>query len=463
MRFWAHPMVINLLTLVALIGVGALLPRLIPRLRRAGIPTAIVAGLLGLALGPSALDVLPVDTGVLEVIVYHSFAVVFIAVGLQAAPRTRARGTAASLAVSLPMIGALQALLGFGLVVGWLALTSDALHPGMGWMVTLGFMQGPGQALALGSAWEGHGLVHGGQIGLVFAALGFGYCVLLGVPMVWIGRRRGWIEKPAASPADEGGEGTIEARAPAVDTTSETPSQYEPLTGQILLVTGTYLATFAVLYAVSSLLPEGSPVRSTIWGFHFIVGAALAIFFRRTARRRGGNAAFDDDLLARISVVAVEITTAGAIAAVRLDVLGELLGPILTMTAIAGGLTLIACVWLAKRAFTEDPFGHLLVLFGAGTGTISTGLALLRLIDPELKGPVARNVVIAATASVPLGAPLFLGLIPFAVSLWGRGWGTAVAWPIGLLVAYVIALAVIFKLVTPVKLLRPLTSLWPDR
>ena len=38
---------------------------------------------------------------------------------------------------------------GFAFVALWLVATSDALHPGFGWMVSLGFVGGPGQALAL--------------------------------------------------------------------------------------------------------------------------------------------------------------------------------------------------------------------------------------------------------------------------------------------------------------------------
>ena len=49
-----------------------------------------------------------------------------------------------------------------------------------------------------------------------------------------------------------------------------------------------------------------------------------------------------------------------------------------------------------------------LVLFGAATGTLATGLALVRLEDPELEGPVATGAVLGAAASMPLSIPLLL-------------------------------------------------------
>ncbi|MBL4686312.1 MAG: hypothetical protein JKY37_17085 [Nannocystaceae bacterium] len=464
MRFWTAPFVPNVLTLLALLAVAALLVRL-PGLRRIGVPSAILAGLIGLGLGPSAADVLPVDTDVLEVMVYHAFAVVFIAVGLQSTKRIATQGSARSMAFGIASFGVAQALLGFILVGAWLALTSTELHPGFSWMVLLGFMQGPGQALALGSAWEGQGLVQGGQLGLIFAAIGFAHCIVLGVPLVAIAKRRGWLEGELADAAGAHEEADNEETVAVVDEVDvrRPPAAIsaEPLSTQLLLIATVYVAMFAVLYGATRLLPAGSPINATLWGFHFILGSGLAIGLRALARRTGHNGAFDNDLLARISVIAVDITTAGAIAAVRLEVLTAWLGPILFMTTIAGGLTLVVCVWASRRIFPDRPVSHALVLLGASTGTISTGLALLRMVDPGLKGPVARNVVVAATASIPLNAPLFLAVIPFAVGLWPSGYVTAMVVPAAVLAIYLVVLLAAFGRMTPARLLRPLTSFWP--
>lgn len=456
-RFWDVGIVTNLLAVVAILALGSLVVRVVPTLRRLAVPPAIIAGVLGLLLGPSVLGVLPTDPEVLEVVVYHSFAIIFIAVGLQAsAPPGQRAKSAGSIAVAIPTFAIGQALVGFGLLTIWWLLTSDALHPGFALMIPLGFSQGPGQALSLGGAWEGHGLADGAQIGLSFAAMGFLYCIVFGIPLVGYARRHGWI--PAAP--TEGSETVDEDEAtPVVHRAS---GVFEPLSTQLVIVGTVYLGVFGVLSAVSWPLPADHPLQATVWGFHFIVGAGLAMFTRRLAVRLRWTPAFDDDLLARISVVAVDVTTATAIAAVKLEVLTRWLGPIVAFTLTAGVLTLIASVWLARRAFAEEPFAHGLAIFGMSTGTISTGLALLRMIDPQLRGPVARNVVVGAAASVPLMAPLFLGVIPFAVSQWPHGWGPSVGWPALVLVGYAAALVVAWRKITPARWLRPVWSMWPS-
>ena len=460
MRYWwsdvpASGLLLDLAVVAGLLAVATLLVRRVSLLRRAAVPEAILAGLIGLALGPSGLGFVPLDVPAMEVIVYHAFALMFVAVGLQSPPRQRRAGAARSLAVANAMVGVTQALLGFLFVTAWLAI--EPLHPGFGLMIMLGFQQGPGQALALGGAWEAAGMTHGAQIGLVFATLGFVYCFVLGVPAVVLARRRGMI-----TPEDEIRSIPPEAEEAPPPADPEAAIGQEPLSMQLVIMGCVYVVVFAITWGLTSLLPPGSGLRETLWGLHFILGSSVAIAVRRGARRLGQDGPFHDGMLARISVVGVEVTTAGSIAAVKLDVLGTWLVPILLMTFLAGAMTLVGCWWLARRAFPEAPFAHALVLFGMGTGTLPTGLALLRMLDPELRGPVARNAVIGATASVPFNAPMFLVLIPLlAVPQWSEGTAAALGIPLVGLVVYLGALVASWRLFTPFRLLRPLTSPWP--
>ena len=452
MRFWESGIVVDLLILAFVLGLAMLLIRSVGFLRRLALPNAIVAGLIGLILGPSALGVLPTDIEAMELIVYHAFAIIFIAVGLQATPKTKRPGSARSLAVANASIGVLQAILGLTFVAVWLTF-DDSVHSGFGFLVTEGFQQGPGQALTLGKGWEDSGMADGIQLGLIFATLGFLYCIALGVPMVAIARRRGLIgplQIPEPEPEPE----------PA-SANPETNTALEPLSTQLVLVGCVYLAVFLFIEGIVSLLPEGAKLINTAYAMHFIFGSLFAIALRSAARRTKREGPFRDDMLARISVVAVDITTAGAISAVSLDVLQDWLLPILLLTAIAGTLTLLGCLWLARRAFPESPFAHTLVLFGMGTGTVSTGLALLRMLDPELRGTVARNAVIGATVSVPFNAPMFVLVIPLAFGLSSQGPLMAVGGPLAMLALYWAVLMYCWWRFTPLRVLRPLRALWP--
>lgn len=448
MQHWNVGIVVNLLAMAVLLALAAGLRNRIGPLRRLGIPDCIIAGSIGLALGPSALDVVPLSIEDLELLVYHGFALVFIAVGLQRSAPGARPGGARSVAVAIPTVAVLQVTVGLLVVGAWQWVGS--LHPGFALLPMLGFSQGPGQALSLGGAWEALGLVDGTQLGLTFAAAGFATCIILGVPLVAWARRAGWVTpQPDAPPDDTDAQAQLEQ------------GTMEPLSASVVIIGVVYAAVFAFIAGLVSILPEGSSLIPTAWGFHFVVGALLAMATRRIARATHKEGWLHDRLLGRLAVLAVDFTTTAALCAVQLSVVGRWLAPVLVLSIAVGGSTLLACLWLARRAFPQEPFEHAIMMFGMASGTLPTGLALLRTVDPHLQGTVARNATLGVSGAIPFMAPLLIGVLPFAVSLWPRGVGAAVGIPLAILVAYAMALAIAWRTVTPARRLRPWSSLWP--
>ena len=71
MKFWQPGMIADLLFLVAMLGLAGLLRSVLPVIRRYAIPDAMIAGRLGLILGPSLLGIVPFDQSNLEILVYQ--------------------------------------------------------------------------------------------------------------------------------------------------------------------------------------------------------------------------------------------------------------------------------------------------------------------------------------------------------------------------------------------------------
>ncbi|MEM6290022.1 MAG: hypothetical protein AAGA54_02120 [Myxococcota bacterium] len=447
MNHWNADFVVNLLALAVLLGLAAGLRNRIAPLRRLRVPDSIVAGAAGLLLGPSVLDVIPFSIPNLELLVYHGFALVFIAVALQRAAPGARPGGARSIAVAIPSISILQVTLALLIVFAWTLV--EPLHPGFTLMPMLGFSQGPGQALSLGGAWESLGFTDGAQLGLTFAALGFASCCVLGIPVVAVARRRGWVH----------GYQDAEAEVAVATTEGSSHSTMEPLTSSVVAIALVYAAVFGVISALVTVLPDG--LIATAWGFHFIFGALIAMGLRRAAVAAKAEHMFHDRLLSRLAVLAVDVTTVAALSAVKLSVLGAFWLPILVLTVVLSAATLLACLWMARRVFPQEPFEHALLMFGMATGTLPTGLALLRILDPQLRGTVARNATLGVSGSIPFMAPLLVGVLPFAVSLWPEGTTTALGIPLGLMVLYAVGLAIAWRTVTPAQRRGRWTSLWP--
>lgn len=451
MQFWEGGAPLTLIVVVVSLAIAGASRRALPALHALNLPDAMLAGTLGLALGPSVLGWVPIDQDVLELVVYHGLALMFIAVALRSPPPgDRTRSGVRSFAIALPLLIVGQALLGLGLVFAWSAL-GTSLHPGVGLMVPLGFSQGPGQALALGSAWEATGMEDGAQLGLILASLGFFCCMGLGAPMLAVARRRGWLAGGLA----QGGQASPEEILP------RTGAGMEPLTRQLAAIAAVYLAVWGVIQLAVAALGDRPQAVATVYGFHFVLGTLIALSTRAVLSRVGPPDVLHTPLLSRIAGVVVDVVTVSAIAAVKIEVVREWWAVVLTFAGVAGLFTAAVCLWLARRCFEEAPFEHALVLFGTTTGTLATGLALLRLIDPELEGPVPSGAVLGAAASLPLSIPLLL-LLQVPVSGWPERHPGPTLLALGLLAIYGLALLIAWGWLGGLRALRPLWSIWPD-
>ena len=180
--------------LSALLVIGVVLRARVAVLQKFLFPSCLVGGVIGLIIIHTGL--IPFDFSLLETFAYHFFNISFISVGLT---RDNASGVpgkkktlrgSAWMALIQGLTFPMQAMLGglFVIVFGWVGIT---LFPTFGFLVPLGFNEGPGQALSIGKTWEGLGFADAATIGLTFAAVGYFFAFFVGVPLVNRGIRRG--------------------------------------------------------------------------------------------------------------------------------------------------------------------------------------------------------------------------------------------------------------------------------
>ncbi|MEL6343357.1 MAG: hypothetical protein AAFV53_09485 [Myxococcota bacterium] len=454
MTFWSSGVMMDGVWLCALLLVSWALIQSLPFLRRLALPPPLLAGIIGLFLGPSAMGFLPFQPETFEFIVYHGLALIFISVSLQPAPpRTDGRAVSLgsrSMAFAIPFMAVTQGLIGLTVVAGYWALGFGELHPGVGLMLPLAFGQGPGQALSLGTAWEASGMADGGQIGLIMSAIGFIWCAAVGVPWASYGARKGWAT-PLPDPPDEPMLG--ETLDPKVDTTAL----------HVSAVGVVYLVTAGLLVLITDAIADNTQLVAMVWGFHFLIGMAVGLFVRTVLARTPGKGLLKREELSRIATVVVAFSTTAAISAVKLSVLVGMWGPILMVTMLGGVATFAAALWLTKRVFPEAPFEHGLVWFGAATGTLHTGLALLQSLDPELRGSAPNSAVVGSAGALLLSAPLLLFVIPYTITDWQSRFPGVTFAAIGILAIYMALLVVGWRLGAPLRFLRPLGSIWPSQ
>lgn len=380
-------------------------------------PSCLVGGVLGLVIIQTRIFDFDITT--IEAFAYHFFNISFISVGLTRDDDTQntARGKllrgSTWMALMQGLTFPMQAILG-GLLVVVFGLLGMKLFPTFGFLVPLGFNEGPGQALSIGKAWEGIGFAHAATIGLSFAAIGYFFAFFVGVPLMNRGIRRGesaFGQKelpksfvtglmPAEGPHESAGRITLHT------------GNVEPLSYQCALVGIVYGVTYLIVYSLGSLLP--ADVATILWGFFFFFGLSVALAVKKLMQVIGVIYLVDPGVQRRITGWSVDYLIVATVVAIQLHVVWVYIVPISVMALVNGIATTAVVLWFGRRL---DGFNleRTAAIYGTVTGTVSCGLLLLRIVDPEFKSPVAFEIAIMNVFTAPV---VGLGTVQVNGPLW---------------------------------------------
>lgn len=407
--------------IIAALVLVALALRKIPAIRKSLMPTAVLAGFILLIL--RAAGVVDMDMEFLETLTYHGIAIGFIAMALRIPapkdPEERKRRVGLKSGALIVSTYLVQAIIGLAISLALAYTVMPGLFKASGILLPMGYGQGPGQANNVGGSYEALGFVGGRSFGLSIAAAGYLCACVVGVIYLNILRRKGKI---GGSVEYSGNNVTVDE----FQDHGEIPvaESIDRFSVQVMLVLVTYLATYLVTCGIDVGLNAVAPgiassVTSILWGFNFIVGSLMATLVRSIFKRlRKSNIMTrqyqNNYLLSRISGVAFDIMIVAGVASINIEDLTGLWLPFLLMAVAGGALTLIYLQWACKKIYPGYYYEGLTSMYGMLTGTISSGILLLRELDPAFETPAANNLVVGSSFGILFGAPMLLliGMAP---------------------------------------------------
>ena len=344
----------------------------------------------------------------LEIITYHALALGFIATAFKPVSKKHSKKRGAEIfntGVTTVSTYLLQGVLGMGITL-LVALGIDGFFSASGILLPFGFGQGPGQALNYGTIYQNdHGFVGGASFGLTIAGIGFLVASLGGVIHLNLLKRRGYT----ITHEDD----IVETLSPEeIQASDEIPmnGSMDKITVQFAFVFGVYMLTHALLLVLGTLIPG---LASVLYGFNFLIGVLMATTMRLVCnylRRRGimKKQYVNGFLLDRISGFFFDLMVVASIAAIRIDVLGDTWWVIPLICAVGAFATYFYNRFVARKFFPRYAEEQFLMMYGMLTGTASTGLILMREIDPGFKTPAANNLVYQNFPAIVFGFPLML-------------------------------------------------------
>ncbi|RKX82549.1 MAG: sodium:glutamate symporter [Spirochaetes bacterium] len=380
------------------------------------IPNSLTAGFLILPFYNFLAPQIGLNTDGLGNLVFHLLNLSFIAMSLRKGTIKGSGKRIFGMTVTILSEYVFQGLLGLGLTFLFIATILPNLFPSIGFFIPLGFAMGPGQSYAIGKGWESFGFQGAGSIGLTFAAIGFLWACFGGVYLINLGIKRGWLEKEQVAIYKKKGIRTgvysPETEHPVGARLTTETEAIDSMSYNVALVLVVYVLTFLLLKLLTYLLSfagsAGHDLAVNLWGISFIFAAIIAMIVKKIMGALKITYTIDNGSMTRIAGTSVDIMVAASIGAISLVIVSKNWLPILTLGILGGIVTIFTLLWITSRIFEDHQFHRTIMLYGAMTGTLPTGLALLRVIDPEFETPVASDYMYATGLTFIFAIPFIL-------------------------------------------------------
>lgn len=434
-------------TLSILILAGYFLRRNVKILQNLYIPASLVAGFLGILIGPQVLGkvapvYLPIGStiaqwpGVLTAVV---FSVVFLG-----APGKDFNEAALSTTVHAGIGHQMQVIVGLACAMLFAKFYPD-LPLGFGLTPVYGFYGGHGTANAAGATFQELGWKDGLGVANTMATAGLVMGVVLGMVMINIGIRKGnaqLVKKPAEIPVEiKEGYVVPEKRKP-IGTGVTYNDVLDPLCFQLCWAGLSCACGYLLRLGLIAIHPI---MKNVPWfACTLIMGAVIWIVLQKLKMQHY----IDRPSMNRISGTTMDYLVCSAIATLELKIFAVYFIP-LVVTIIAITLTnYIVYPYFGRKLFKKDYFERTVGAFGQGCGVLATGLMLVRVVDPNFETTAAEAIAASSTLGYSFMLP-YLMFGPILSYTWGGP--KLMAFSIGLLIFFLILARGFFWRKTPVQ------------
>ena len=379
------------------------------------VPPSLAAGFLGLAFGPGGMDVLPLSS---QLGTYAGILIAFI-FGSLAITSQRGEDAGAS-------IGRMWAYSQAGLLLQWALgglldlLVLQYIWPeiGAGFGITMpsGFCGGHGTAAAVGEAFKNMGNEAIVTLAMTAATVGIVASVFIGLPLIKWATRKGhtsYISDYESLPVElRTGLLVPEEKRPRLGTDTCSSISIDSLTFNLTVVAAIALGGYGLSKLVGIWVPG---LELPVFSCAFVVG----VFLRKILDHTGAMQYTCPQTISHMSGMMTDFLVAFGIASIKLSVVVAYWQPLVILLFTGLLFTLLYVLIIGKLMQKECWFEKAIFTWGWFTGTMAMGIALLRVVDPDMRSRCLDSYALAYLFI----APVEIALVTFAPIVFTNGGG----------------------------------------
>jgi ESS family glutamate:Na+ symporter len=373
---------------------GVLLRAKISFLRNMLVPASVIAGVLGIifmnAVGGMGIDI-GTDINMFTNIVNNLFTVSFISISLTSTPKSAGNSAKNTLhgAIGMGIVWCL--LYALTPIVGAAIITVLGKGVGMdriyGMLIQFAFCQGPGQSATYGALFEQFGWQNASTVAIAFSAIGFVAAFLVGIPMAKAGVKKG-IAKNCGKIDDAILKGYLrkeeQTEVMVKDTTCN--SNIETLTFHFAIIGVCYVLAIGIA-KIMALIPGF--LGTSMSGMMFMNGMYAAYIVKFLLKKFNLDFLLENTLQSKITGWTADYLVVCAFMSVSVGIIKAWIMPILVVAAATTVITALVCLYFGQRIGGANDFERTLGMYGMCTGTVPSGVALVRIIDPNFRTSTA--------------------------------------------------------------------------
>jgi len=433
---------LSIVVLALLLLLGFVIRLKIKAFQKYYIPSSVIAGFIGLALGPEVLgQFVPEETTIVgggifpasfletwralpALLITVVFATIFL--GKKIAPFREIWNIAGPQVAFGQMIAWGQYVVGIGVVLTVLIPLFD-VHPMMGALIEISFEGGIGTTTGLTSTFEAYGFEEGRDIGVGLATVGLIFGLILGIAILNWGvknKQTKLLHSPnETSPTSLKGVFDPKEEQPQIPLTTRT-SAIGTLTIHVAIISLAIMTGYILLKALQMIENQtwGQWVQLRLWEHFPLFPLALigSVIVQILLNKFIPYPLIHHGWIKSINGFALDFMIASAIASLSLGVIGQHIVPFMTL-AIAGiTWNLAAFFFIAKYIMPNYWFERSISDFGQSMGMTAVGLLLIRIADPKEKSPALEGFAYKQILFEPIvGGGIFTAASGPLIIYWG--------------------------------------------
>lgn len=384
MNYDAYSFVIDFAFMSLLLVVAQFLRAKVKFFQKFYIPASVLAGVMGLLLGPQVLNVLPWSDKIGSY-AYLLICVVFAGLYIGKKDKMNVKKIFRSVGDTFCINMATEFIcFGSALVIGWLIIkfAFPEVFETFCLLLPSGYCGGHGYASTIGTALNNLlGRDDCVQIGQTFATLGLLTGLFCGIIVINFAARKGatrFIEKADQLP-EECRTGIVpENNRKSLGEETINPMSMDPLAWHIALTLIATLIGYKVYYWYKDYLPN---IEIPIMCLTMLAGVLVQAIINHSPFKNSVDKHVED----RIGSCITDYLVGFGVASISLTTVQFFWLPIVVLCVLGTVWPLLMVFFVGRKLFRNNWFERSIFIFGWCTGVVAIGVTLLRIVDPDMK------------------------------------------------------------------------------